>query len=187
VGIARALSFEGGQDVYEAFRRTLVDETIGRTQNLEEITALTWLVKSMAYLGRTEKAAYDFTVQGCNPEFWNNVSSYYRDGLIAANMRMVSSSIIGVGILGSSSALDHLKALRDRIGVDLPVTALPTSIFQGVYNYRMCEKHGITNLMDNMFEGMSAVKHIENWTKTKEGSEWWNWAMTVSGATPRNR
>ncbi|HOW68789.1 MAG TPA: hypothetical protein P5186_00900 [Candidatus Paceibacterota bacterium] len=99
-GIATALSFQGGKDVYELFRHTLIEETFGKTNSFQEVFRLKLLAESMGFLSRSQKEAFEFIVQGSSPAFWTNASSYYQDEKGGPDGYLAQACIAAVGLNG---------------------------------------------------------------------------------------
>jgi hypothetical protein len=133
-----------------------------------------------------QKKAFDFVVQGSERLFWENVSTYYSDEATKPSHYMAHACITSIGLNSSPQAFERLVSLRNQVGKGLTTEGAPLVIAEGVYNYRMIEKCGLLFFFDDVLRRGKNMDYIEKWKRTKEGNEWWDWAITTMGLKPHS-
>ena len=168
------LASKGGADNFDRLRRLILEQEPRQLSAKQEDLVMT-AVRAAGLIGATDDAAYNFSLQGCDPAFWKSNRKWTSERGDYSDDMLVSFSIQAVGLAGRDTTLDDITQLKTKRSKNY-LHRFAGAITQAAFYEHMRRTKGGGALTKHMLGDDDDGAAFAAWINTEEGKKWIEWA-----------
>ena len=180
-----SLAFLGGEDVFELFRYSLIDEFKGQrlgaadTVGPDEELRLFETAMALGLVAHGSDAAYEFCKTGTDPWFWKENCGWMSSRGSDSYAILATACINAVSLSGREDARDFLESLKSKDVVNRTVEGgvggrnFAGTLVDGAFHLRMSDSIGYDRWRLASFGELR--REWAEWKATEEGKAWYEW------------